>query len=173
MQRIVIIGVTGSGKTTLGCSLAKKFSIPTIDLDDIHWLPGWQTRDLAEQRRLVNNATNADGWVVSGNYSKLKDIYWQKADTIIWLDYPFMFVFCRLLKRSLVRIIDKRPICNGNYEFALKLVSRDSIMIWLFRSFNKRKKAGNDLFAQPDLYPDVKLIRLKNERETATWLQGV
>ena len=44
IQRMVIIGATGSGKTTLGRRVAQKLRLPLVDLDELHWLPGWKAR---------------------------------------------------------------------------------------------------------------------------------
>ena len=39
MQRVSVIGVTGSGKTTLAAALAAKLQVPYIELDALHWEP--------------------------------------------------------------------------------------------------------------------------------------
>ncbi len=173
MHRIVIIGATGSGKTTLGRRLAEKMDIPAVDLDDIHWLPGWQTRDVEEARRLIDAATQKPAWTVSGNYGKLQDIFWPRADTMIWLDYPFVLVFFRLLRRSIRRIVDRQAICNGNFETWPKFLSKESVMIWLFQSFRRRKRENGRIFSNPDQYPHLTLIRFQHPKETELWLKNI
>lgn len=170
LQRIVIIGSTGSGKTTLGQMIAARANIPAIDLDNINWLPGWQSRDLTEAREMIDTETQQPAWVVSGNYRRIQDIFWPRADTMIWLDYPFPLVFWRLLKRSTLRIVDQQAICNGNYETWPKFFSKDSIMVWLFQSFRKRKREFGAIFDHPEQHPHLQLIRLRHPRETARWL---
>ena len=69
MQRIAIIGSTGSGKSTLANALSAKFGLKHTELDTLHWLPGWQERDDAAFRELVDAATGGTGWVIDGGYS--------------------------------------------------------------------------------------------------------
>lgn len=173
MRRIIITGTTGSGKTTLGRNLAKKLDIPSIDLDEINWLPGWQERDLQESRQILDTMTQPPAWVISGNYSKLQDVFWHKADTLIWLDYSFFRVFWQLLSRSIRRIVGKQAICNGNYEQWGKLFSRDSIMLWFFQTFYRRRRKGLDIFAHPEQNPHLTLVRFRHPREAALWLEGL
>ena len=172
MKRIVVLGATGSGKTMLGKTLSEKLKMPAIDLDEIHWLPGWQERDHTEARRMIDEATQKPEWVISGNYKKFQDIFWPRADVMIWLDYPFYFVFMRLLNRSLRRVVGRQAICNGNYETWKKLFSKDSIIVWLFKSYWRRKKEFGDIFSHPEQYPHWKLVRLKSAEETETWLNA-
>lgn len=171
MRRIIIIGVTGSGKTTLGKALSAKLDIPAIDLDEIHWLPGWQTRGLQESRYLVEVATQQSAWVISGNYSKLQDIFWSRADTVIWLDYTFLRSFWQLLRRSILRMLDQQEICNGNYERWNLFLSRKSIMIWFFQTFRKRRQRGREIFSYPEQHAHLQLIRFDHPVKTATWLE--
>lgn len=172
LQRIVIIGTTGSGKTTLCRKLSAQLGIPAIDLDDIYWLPGWQERGLDEARGLVDAATQKPAWVISGNYRQLQDVFWPRADTLIWLDYSFSLVFCQLLKRSLNRILDRQSICNGNYETWRKFFSKDSIIIWLFKSFWRRKRECGEIFAHPERYARLRLMRFRHPSETEAWLKS-
>ena len=74
MQRIVIIGSTGSGKSTLGRTLAAKFGVPHTEMDTLHWLPGWIERDDATFRELVDAFTAQPAWVIDGNYSVARDL---------------------------------------------------------------------------------------------------
>ena len=58
----------------------------------------------------------APGWVLAGNYSKLRDIIWPRAESIIWLDYPFLLVFERLLSRTKRRWWRKELLWGTNSE---------------------------------------------------------
>ena len=132
MKNIVVVGATGAGKTTLSKKLSQKFSIPSIDLDELFWLPGWIRRDQSDFIDLIEQNISSDGWVVSGNYSKTNCIIWPQADIIVWLDYPFWLCFWQILKRGIQNIIKKKEFCNGNYETLRGLFfSRKSIFLWL------------------------------------------
>jgi len=140
MKNFVIIGTSCSGKTTLGKRVSEKLSISLIDLDQYNWLPGWKMRPNEELRKMIKKEVEKSGWVVCGNYFKLQDIIWPKADVIIWLDYPLRVCFWRCLKRTILGIATTKPICNGNYDSLSNLFSRNSIFYWMFRSHFRRHK---------------------------------
>lgn len=136
-DRIIVIGATGSGKTTFGRALAARNGCAFIDLDDLYWLADWQVR----------------------------------APAIIWLDYPLVLVFRRLLARSLRRIWDKTPVCNGNTESLRNLLSKDSILLWLFRSYWRRRRSYAAIFADTGLYPDADYIHFTSTAAAEKWLR--
>ena len=74
MERVVIIGSSCSGKTTMARRLADILQTPHIEQDAIHWLPDWQEREDDEFRELVGTAVAADRWVVDGNYNMVRDL---------------------------------------------------------------------------------------------------
>ena len=82
-RRISIIGTTGSGKTTLGQNIAARLGISHIELDAIHWRENWEPLPIDEFRNQLALALPEDAWVVDGNYSKVRDIIWERADTIV------------------------------------------------------------------------------------------
>jgi len=84
-QRVAVIGTTGSGKTTLARHIAKRRGIPHIELDALHWEANWTETPLTVFRARVSEAVAPPAWITDGNYSKVRDIVWGRADTIIWL----------------------------------------------------------------------------------------
>ena len=173
MRRIVILGVTGSGKTTFGRALAGRLNYAATDLDDLNWLPGWIQRPTEEFYALANDAAQKPDWVIIGNYSKVRTAIWPHADTFIWLDYPPPLVFWRLLRRSVLRAIDKNPICNGNIESWKQFFSKDSIMLWFFKSYRKRRREYGAIFAAAGNSPNITYIRLRSPKAAADWLQNI
>lgn len=130
MDRVWIRGTTGSGKTTLGVALARRLGCPAVDLDDLNHLPGWRERTAEEFQALVAEAAALPRWTIAGNYAKAREFLEPRADTVVWLDYPFPVVFGRLLRRTLRRAIRGEPCCNGNRESLRQaFLSRDSILL--------------------------------------------
>lgn len=173
MRRIVILGPTGSGKTTFGKRLSALTGIPATDLDDIFWLPDWKQRTTEEFYRLAEGATQGESWIITGNYSKIRGAIWPKADTFIWIDYPFLLVLWQLLRRSVMRVVDKRPVCNGNFETWRGLfLSKNSLILWLFQSYWRRGREYAEIFEAGRNAPDVAYIRLRSRKETEAFLEG-
>ncbi len=83
LDRIAIIGTTGSGKTTLAQHLAKRLNLLHIESDSQRFLPGWNTRSPEEFRARISALTAHPRWIIDGNYSILRDIVWGQADTLI------------------------------------------------------------------------------------------
>lgn len=171
MRRVVIVGCTGSGKTTLAKRLSKKMNIPATDLDDINWLPGWQERDHVEACRMVTAEAQKPAWIICGNYSKFQELFLPQTDTLVWLDYSFPRNLCQLLLRSFLRLWRREVVCNGNVETWSKLLSRDSIVLWLFKTFRKNRQKYSGLSALPPA--GMTIVQHKNPKETERWLEAL
>jgi adenylate kinase family enzyme len=173
MNRISVVGATGSGKTTLAMKAAQRLGIPHIEVDSIYWGPNWTPIPLEDFRRWIDEATSGARWIIDGNYSKVRDLVWGRADTLIWLDYPFWLVFFRLLRRSIPRIFSKQALWNGNREdFQNMFLSRDSLFVWLFQSYPRQKETYPELIMDP-IYSHLNFIRLRSPRKADEWLNEI
>ena len=99
MQRILVIGSPGAGKSTLAHALARRTGLPLHHLDRMHWLPGWVERDRAEGLDAVRQVLAQDRWIIDGNYGSSLPLRLERADTVVWLDYPTWLCLGRALKR--------------------------------------------------------------------------
>lgn len=170
MQRISVVGTTGSGKTTLARQISQRLNIPHVELDYLHWEPNWIEAANDVMRARVTQAISGDSWVVDGNYSMVRDIVWGKADTVVWLDYAWNLVMRRILWRTLLRVVTKQQVCNGNRETWQTTFSRDSIILWALRTYPQKRREFPQLFAQPE-YSHLKIVHLRSPVDTAAWLQ--
>jgi adenylate kinase family enzyme len=172
-QRISIVGTTGSGKTTLARSLAQSLQFPHIELDSLHWEPNWTDAPPPVFRSRVSEALQGDRWVVDGNYSIVRDIVWNRADTVVFLDYSFWLIISRLLRRTLERSLDQEELWNGNRETLSKsFFSQDSIILWMLKTYRRNRTKYLLLLERPE-YAHLSLIHLRSPQQTEEWLRHI
>jgi adenylate kinase family enzyme len=89
MQRILVMGSSGSGKSTFARRLSAITAIPVISIDALFWKPGWVEPDRAEFRERLAEAARQPRWIMDGNYpSHLVELRRDACDTVIWFDLP-------------------------------------------------------------------------------------
>ena len=90
MQRILVMGSSGSGKSTFARRLSDATGIPFVSLDALFWNPGWQPSESNVFEARVTEAANRARWIMDGNYTERPSgqLRRQLADTIIWFDLP-------------------------------------------------------------------------------------
>ncbi len=165
-----MVGTTGSGKTALARRLAERLGYPYVELDALHWNPNWTSTPADEFRVRVARAVEGDAWVVDGNYTKVRDVVWNRADTIVWLDYPIPVILWRLLRRTLRRVLTRQEVWAGNREnLRTAIFSRDSIFLWALQTYRKLRRAYSAIPADP-ARAHLTLVRLRSPRACATWL---
>lgn len=173
MDRIVIVGSSCAGKTTLARQLSERLSLPHIELDALNFLPHWQTRSAEEFRALTEEAVSQDRWVMDGNYSMVRDIAWSHATHIIWLKYSFPLIFSRCLRRTVQRAWTQEELFSGNREsFRQSFFSRDSIVWWVITSFRRRRRQYNELFQELP-YPQLQSMTFEHPKDTEQWLGDI
>lgn len=171
MRRINIVGTSGSGKSTLAGLLSERLSVPHVELDALHWLPGWKERPDAEFRTQVAQLVEGEGWVIDGNYgSKVRDLVWARIDTVIWLDLPRSVVMRQVTERTLRRWWRRERVCGDNREsLRLSLLSRDSVLWWAWSTHTRRRRQYEQLLAQVPF----QVVRLTCRAEIERWLASV
>jgi adenylate kinase family enzyme len=172
-RRIVVVGTTGSGKTTLARRLAQRFAIPHIELDAFHWGLDWTPAPLEVFRERIVQALTGDTWVVDGNYSKVRDIVWSRADTVVWLDYALLTILERLMWRTFCRVFTRKELWGGNREsFSVQFFTRDSLFLWALRTYPRQRREYPLLFTMPE-YAHLAVVRLRSPQAAREWLENL
>ncbi len=174
-RRIVVVGSTGCGKSLLAEKLAQKLRLNFIELDALYWKPGWVESGAEEFRKKVDAATRAPGWALAGNYGKVRDLVWPRAEVVVWLDYPFLVVFGRLWSRTWRRWWAKELLWGSNYERLFPQFmfwSDKSLFHWLVKSYGRHKRLYPPLFASPE-YFHLKVFHFKTQRQMKEWLDSI
>ena len=173
-ERILVVGSTGAGKTMLARELAARLGAPHVELDALHFAEDWvEVPDKVFVARTAA-ATEGDSWILDGNYSAvMRDLAWERAETIVWLDYPFLVCGWRLLRRTVLRVISREELWQGNREtFRRSFASRDSILLWFLRTFRRRRRQYEAAMADP-ANSHLSFVRLRSPHETTRWLAGI
>jgi len=161
LRRVVVIGTSCSGKTTLAGRVAGILAVPHIELDAIHWLPEWQERPMEEFRELTALAVAANQWVADGNYSGVRDIVWARATSVIWLNYTFPLVLWRALRRTITRSFGGQILYSGNKESLRKaFLSRESIIWWVITTYHRLRREYPVSFKSQQ-FPHLNIIEFR------------
>src|SRR5947207_5429705 len=99
-KRIHVVGTSGSGKTTLALALSERFAIPHVSLDALHWEPNWTGAPVEVFRERTAQAVLGEAWSLDGNYHVVRDIVWNRANVVVWLDFSLPVILWRLTKRT-------------------------------------------------------------------------
>jgi adenylate kinase family enzyme len=101
MQRVLVMGSSGSGKSTFAMRLSEITGIPFVSLDALYWRPGWLASDNAEFGQRVADIVRRPRWIIDGNFtgSGAGELRRQSSDTVIWFDLPRRTCMFGILKR--------------------------------------------------------------------------
>jgi adenylate kinase family enzyme len=171
-RRIVVIGVSGNGKTTFARRLAAQLDVPYTQIDALNHLPGWVEASDEDLRVAVVRAMDAsEGWVLDGSYErKIGNVTYDRADTIVWLDQPLPLVLWRLVRRALKDIITRRDLFNGNRQtLRYAFFIRDSLVSYAIKQHFRRRCDWPEKFAR---MPNLELVRLRSPRDVEEWLRA-
>lgn len=172
MRRVSLVGVPGSGKTTVGRQLAESMGVPFIELDSIFHQPGWGELPRDEFRQRVSEAVTAEAWVVDGNYAAVRDLVWQRADTVVWLDLPRRLVIRRIIVRTIRRALTRERLWNNNREPLTNFYRLDpekNVIRWAWVKYDdyvERYSAAMHDAA----YAHLRFIRLGTKQEVDAFL---
>jgi adenylate kinase family enzyme len=167
---VLIYGVTGSGKTTLARQVADRTGLPWHSVDDLTWQPGWVIVPPAEQRRRIAAICAGEQWILDTAYGQWLDVVLPRAELIVGLDYSRWRSLSRLAHRTVMRAIDHRQICNGNTQSFRQAFSRDSIIVWHFQSFARKRDRMRSWAADP---AGREVVLCKSPAATRRWLAGL
>lgn len=172
MQRINVIGTSGSGKSTFSRKLAHELRCPYLEMDEIFWKPNWQESSDEEFFESLIEKLSGECWVLDGNYTRTSEIKWSRADTIIWVDYSFQRTVFQAVKRALTRIMTKQELWGktGNVEsFKKSFLSKDSIILWTLKTYKKNRARYTKLFNDPK-YSHIEFIRITSPQNADTFI---
>src|SRR5205823_9646538 len=89
MERVVILGAAGAGKSELAARVARRTGLPLVHLDLLFWRPSWTPAPPDEAHAELAAAIEGERWILDGNFlgaAGVEDARFERADTVIFLD---------------------------------------------------------------------------------------
>ena len=167
MQRILVIGSSGAGKSLFSQRLGEATGLPVIHLDRHFWSSGWVEPDRTEWRNKVVELLTGDRWIVDGNYSNTLELRLEKCDTVVFLDFSRVLCTWRVLKRAWQYRGRSRPdIAEGCHE-KIDL----SFLNWTW-NYPTRSRPGV-LRKLSTVSERVRIITLRTDREVEMFLNSL
>ena len=88
MDKIIVIGPGGAGKSEMSRKLREILNLPLYHLDIIFWKEDRTHITREEFDKKLNELLAKDEWIIDGDYSRTYEVRIEKADAVIFLDYP-------------------------------------------------------------------------------------
>ena len=164
MERIMIIGCPGSGKTTLALALKEKLGLPLIHLNQLWWTGNWENVTREEFDSRLAMAVNLNQWIIDGNFSRTIEMRLQRCDTLIYLDFDRWACLWGVICRVLRNYGKHRPDMGGNCPERFD----PEFMKWIW-NYNKENRTRNYTWLAQAKH--AKAIVLKNRNEVKNFLE--
>jgi adenylate kinase family enzyme len=159
VQRVLVVGSGGAGKSTLARQLGKVLDIEVVHLDALFWQPGWVMAPRDQELGILARILARDTWIIDGNYGGTLSHRLPRADTVIFLDFPRWLCLWRAAKRAVTywgrTRPDMAPGCPERLDWEFVR------WIWSFPSVH-RPRLLRQLTEAPG---ERQLIRLRSPRE--------
>ena len=88
MNKVIVIGCPGSGKSTFSRTLHELTGLPLYHLDLLNWNSDKTTVDKKVFIEKLKNVIAQDSWIIDGNYGSTIELRLKECDTVFFLDYP-------------------------------------------------------------------------------------
>ena len=167
MERIMIIGCGGAGKSTLARQLGEKLNLPVVHLDQIWWKPGnWQHLEREEFDRLLKEEVEKPRWILDGNFNRTMETRLEFCDTVIYLDFSRWICLLSWMKRVITNWGTARAdMAEGCAEWFDPEMAG---WIWNFNSTHRE-----NYYRILNEVEGVETIVLKNRRAVRKFLKSI
>ena len=163
MDKIVIIGSPGAGKSTLARKLGRKLQIPVVHLDRKFWLPGWIEKPRNTRIEILEKIVRKKQWIIEGTYLSSSEPRLNAADTIIFLDIDPATCLQRIIKRHFECQDQHRHDLKEGCHDKLTLIRILKVLVFPIRGRRTlNKKLSN--------YKSKHIIRLRSTIEVEAFL---
>ena len=161
INKISIIGGSGTGKTVLSNNLSKELNIPVYHIDGIHHLENWKERDKEERDQIILDIIKKDKWIIDGTYRSTLLQRLETSDLVIYLDYSSASQVRGVMKRYLKNHGKEKEEIKGCKE-RMNLTFFKQVLFW-------RKNKRNEIISKIGQVDNDKIIIFKNRRQLNKW----
>ncbi len=168
MERILIIGGCGAGKTTLSRQLAEKLQLPLIHLDRLYWRDNWESVSTEVFDGLLMQELIKPRWILDGNFTRTLPLRLRYCDTVIYLDFSGMQCVYGVIQRLFKNYGKSRPDMGGDCPERFDREKWTFLKaVWKFNKQNRKRYA--DWLCESG----VTVIRLKSRRQATRFLRDL
>jgi adenylate kinase family enzyme len=178
MDRVVVVGSSGSGKTRLAGEIAARLGVAHLEMDSVMHSRGWNSASDAEFQRILDEFTREDRWVVDGNYTShgTVEVVWPRADTFVWSDPPKRVVMGRVIRRTLSRMITGERLWESGLREPLSNLYKtdpyENIIVWAWTRYDHVREKYETAMTDGS-WDHARIVRLQTKPEVDSFLASL
>lgn len=161
MNKVIVIGCPGSGKSTFSIKLADLTGLPLVHLDLLNWNSDGTTVDIEVFLERQERYLKKESWIIDGNYGASMDSRFQACDTVMFLDYP--------LQVCLTGIENRRGKARPDMPWVEDEIDQE--FIDFVKAFPETGR--EQIISLIDQFSDKKVYIFKNRHEADVFLEGL
>jgi adenylate kinase family enzyme len=165
VNRVVVLGNGGSGKSRLARELSLRTGLPVVHLDPLFWRPGWKAGPRDEFRRNLEEVVARDRWIIDGNFVNTGDTRFERADAAIFLDLPRRICIARAVRRFLRERRERRSDLPDGCQEGLDW----DFLTWMWNFDRDDRPQILERLRQSEAH----LVHLRSPGEVDRYLAGV
>ena len=163
MNRIIVIGCPGSGKSTFSKKLSSASGIEVHHLDNIFWNEDRTNIEISELNNEIGKILRTDRWIIDGNYLGSMEERIKYADTVFFLDYD-----TEICVRG---ILDRRGKKRDDLPFVEPADEVDEELMDMVKSF--KTEIRPDVIDILERYNNRDIYIFKNRDEAERFLYNI
>ncbi|MEU3783424.1 topology modulation protein [Streptomyces sp900129855] len=162
MDKVLVIGCAGSGKTRVARELGRHLNAPVTHLDALYYDADWNPLPMDDFAEAQRDVTSQPRWVIDGNYNSTLDLRLAACDAVVFLDLP---------ATACLRGIFMRQVCHGSGQRAtLGVYNRLTVDVVRYILSYRRRMRPRVLAKITRHEAHIEVVRLTNRRAVRRWL---
>ncbi len=158
MKKVLVLGCSGSGKSTFSIKLHEKTGLPLYHLDNIWWKADRSHISREEFDEQLSELVSGDSWIIDGDYSRTYEKRIAACDTSVLLDYGQQV----WMEGITGRVGQDRPDMPWTED------TLDPELVELVKNYEaENKPLLRELFYK---YPDKNVITFHTRKEAEKWI---